>query len=79
MSPATILLLVQLAQMAIASAPQIEVAVKAAKDAFTGLFSDGVITTDQQNELHAHVDAIGLAVVGGQTPPEFQVQPDPTA
>lgn len=77
MTAAALALVIQGIQAAIAAAPQIEAVVTAGKDYITALFSAGAITADQQNAVHAHVDAVAAAVASGQTPPEFVVAPDP--
>lgn len=45
---------------------------------FNGLFSSGLITADQQNQLHAWVDARAAEAAAGQAPPSWLVMPDPT-
>lgn len=70
-------LIVSLLQGLISNAPQIY---KAAADAVAfveALFSAKLITADQQNALHDHVDAIILARLKGEPPPHWQVEPDP--
>lgn len=62
----------------ISAAPQIEAAVESAKNYITSLFEQGLITVDQQNAVHAHVDAVAVAVASGTPLPEWVVAPDPT-
>jgi hypothetical protein len=69
--------LISVVQMAISAAPTVEdIAVKA-KAFVTSLFKAGVITKDQQDSVHAHVDAYAAALLAGTPPPEYLVEPDP--
>lgn len=78
MGPAEILLVVQAIQAIIAAAPQIaEVAIKT-KDYVAALFGAGVITKEQQDKIHAHVDAVCAAALAGQELPHWQVEADPS-
>jgi hypothetical protein len=77
MGPADLLALVSIIQSAIAAAPQLVSLVTSAKAFIAELFGAGVITKAQQDQLHAHVDAICSAVLTGKEPPEFQVEADP--
>lgn len=77
LSTATINLIVQGVQALIAEAPQIEAAVKSAKDYIASLFAAGLISVDQQNRIHQHIDSIVAAFNAGTIPPEFTVEPDP--
>ena len=78
MNSATLLLIIQAVQAAIAAAPQVaDVAVKA-KDFIASLFGAGLITKEQQDRIHAHVDAICAAALAGQELPEWTVEADPS-
>ena len=78
MNPAAIALIIKYVQLAIAAAPVIEDAVKNAKDFITNLFLATVITVDQQNAIHAHIDAVAaLFQTGRDLPAHWTVQPDP--
>jgi hypothetical protein len=77
MGPGEILLLVQAIQAVIAAAPQIaELAVKT-KDYIAALFGAGIITKEQQDKLHAHVDAVCAAAIAGTELPHWTVEADP--
>ena len=64
-------------ELAIRAEPEAAAIVKAGKKFIKATFGAGVITKEQQNALHAHVDAYQTAILAGQTPPEFLVEPDP--
>jgi hypothetical protein len=64
-------------QAAIGAAPAVVEVIKSAKDLITSLFTAGLITADQQNALHAWVDAHSALVKAGLTPPAWTVEPDP--
>lgn len=76
--PAAVVLAIQLAQGLLTEFPQVEGLAEEIKGFFTDLFSKGVISVDQQNTIHAHVDAVCAAVLAGTLPPEFTVEADPT-
>jgi hypothetical protein len=61
----------------IAAAPKILDAYNAAKAFINGLFGAGLITSDQQAQLHSQVDAVVTAILSGNPPPEWTVEPDP--
>lgn len=61
-------------QLAIASAPGVVKIVEDGKKLIDGLFADGAITADVQNEQKAWADAHMAASLNGTTPPEFTVQ-----
>ncbi len=77
MSPAILALIVQGLQAAIEAAPQIASVVAKAKDLISELFAAGVITAQQQADVHQHVDATCAAALAGRPSPAWQVQPDP--
>lgn len=77
MSPATILLLVEAFQAAIAAAPQVVALAKQAKDFFVTLFSNGLITKAEQDAVHAHMDQWVTCLTSGTVPLEFTVEADP--
>ena len=77
MNPATILLVVQGIQAAVAAAPQVAEIVTKAKDFIASLFGAGLITKAQQDAMAAHVDAVCEAALNGQEPPQWLVEPDP--
>jgi hypothetical protein len=62
---------------AISAAPQIEAIVTAGKAWITALFSNGLISLDTQNILHAYVDAHWAAAKAGVIPLSWTVEPDP--
>lgn len=77
MNPASILLILKGLQIAINAAPQVVDIINGAKQIFTGLFTSGKITKEQQDALHGTVDSICAMAKAGLLPPEFQVEPDP--
>ena len=77
MTPTAFLLIVQGIQAAIAAAPEIASIMTAAKDFVSSLFGAGVITAAQQDALHAHIDDLVFALLNGNEPPEFTIEPDP--
>jgi hypothetical protein len=79
MNPATILLIIQGVQAAIAAAPQVVEVAQKGKDFITSLFTAGLISKDQQDKIHAHVDAVCAAALAGQELPEWTVEADPAA
>jgi hypothetical protein len=77
LNPETIGLIVQGIQAAIAAAPQVESLAIKAKDFISELFSQGLISKETQDALHAHVDEICAALLAEQAPPAWTVEPDP--
>jgi len=78
MSPAVLALAVQAFQALLAEAPQIEGLATDIKNFFQNLFNKGLISSAQQNQVHAHVDSVCAAILAGQEPPEFKVEADPS-
>lgn len=72
--PQIAILAIQAFQAAITAAPQVEALVVKAKDYLSEMFSAGLITKEQQNALHAHVDSLCAAFLAGNVPPEFTVE-----
>jgi hypothetical protein len=79
LNPATIALLIQGFQAAIAAAPQVKALVVKAKDYITSLFEGGLISKETQDALHAHVDQVSANAMAGTLPPEWSVESDPAA
>ena len=77
MPVAAIALIIQGIQAAIAAAPSVAAVVTAAKNLISELANAKVITVDQQNLIHQHVDNYAAMVNAGLIPPAWQVQPDP--
>lgn len=77
MTPATIALIIQAIQAAIAAAPQVVSLVESSKAYISSLFSAGLIPADLQNRIHSHVDAISTAALAGTELPEWTVEADP--
>ena len=74
---AIIPLILQGVQAAIAAAPTaIDIIVKA-KALIASLFTAGLITKDQQDTTHAHLDSIQAMALSGLFPAWWQVQPTP--
>lgn len=78
MNAAGILLIIQGIQAALTAAPQIEALAEEARKWLAALFEAGVITAEVQNQLDAHVTEVVKAVLEGNPPPEFTVEPDPS-
>lgn len=66
-------------QIAITAAPELIKIVDDVKAMFAGWFGKGVITVEQQNAVHAYLDAIVAMSQAGIVPPAWQVQPDPVS
>lgn len=77
--PPIVLTIITFIELAIKAAPEIKSIAESAKTLISDLFSHGLITVDQQNQLHAHMDAIMTATLAGTLPPSWQVQADPKA
>ncbi len=78
MNPAAILATIKYVQLAIAAAPDVIKAAQDAKNFITQLFLAKLITADQQNQLHSHVDAVLAVFVDGQNiPSNWKVEADP--
>lgn len=75
--PAVALLVLNGLTAALTAAPQVMELVQKAKDFFTSMAGNGLITDAQQDALHARVDAIVEAAQNGQLPPAWSVEPDP--
>ena len=78
--PAFLLLLPQIIQgiqVAINAAPQVVEIVESAKNLINGFFAGKLITKEQQDALHAHIDSISAMAKSGIVPPAWQVRPDP--
>lgn len=75
--PALVISIVSLIQMASSAAPAASKLYKEAKALFTMLFKGGLITVEQQQSLMSWADAHQAAVLAGEVPPEFTIDPDP--
>lgn len=69
--------IIALIQAVVTAAPQIEGVVSDLKNYISSLATRGLISTAQQNAVHAYVDAVAAAAASGNTPPEFTVEADP--
>lgn len=69
--------LITLFQAAIAAAPKVAALVVKAKEYIQALFDAGLISKEQQDKLHAHMDAVQAAALSGTPPPHWTVEPDP--
>ncbi len=74
---ASLPLIIQGILAAIQAAPGVIDVVNKAKDFITSLTGAKLITVEQQNALHAYVDAHAALVAAGITPPAWTVEPDP--
>lgn len=77
MQIAAILGIIQGIQMAIALAPKVVEIVTAGKNLITSLFSAGLITKEQQDAIHAHLDSYAALWAAG-IPVHWTIEPDPT-
>lgn len=75
--PILILQLIQLLPLLISAAQDAKPIIDAAKNVISQFQNKGEITVEQQNQLHAHMDAVMEATLAGTTPPEFVVASDP--
>jgi hypothetical protein len=65
-------------QAAISAAPGVLNIVEKGKALIASLFGAGVITKDQQDALHAHVDSMAALAATGIIPDHWKVEADPT-
>jgi len=64
-------------QGAIAIAPDVIKLAASAKTFITDLFGSGVITAQEQNDMHTRVTALCIARLKGELPAHWAVEPDP--
>lgn len=64
---------------AVSAAPQVAAVIEGAKTLISGLVDAKLITTDQQNALHAWVDTQAKLASVGITPPAWTVEADPNS
>ena len=76
--PAAVMVWMGAIQGLIQAAPDIIAFAAKVKGWIADLFSAGIITAEQQNELHARVTAICAAALNNTLPPHWQVEADPT-
>lgn len=77
MTPAAISLILQGILAAIDAAPKVVAIVDAGKNLISALAGNKLLTPEQQNALHAYVDAHAALRAAGITPPGWAVEPDP--
>jgi hypothetical protein len=77
MNPATLALLVQFIAAAIEEAPKVAEFVIQAKSFVSGLFKSDAISKEQQDKVHAHIDAIADSIANDTLPPDWDVEADP--
>jgi len=73
----TLGLILQGIKAAIAAAPGVVEVVVRAKEFIASLFSAGVISKEQQDRVHGHVDEICRAAIRGEEFPRWVVEADP--
>ena len=73
-----ILLIIQGIQAAISAAPGVIDIVNKGKALIASLFGAGVITKDQQDALHAHIDSLAKLAEVGVIPDHWKVEADPS-
>ena len=69
--------IVTVLQLAIDAEPGVTAIVKKGKAFIDEMTGAGVVTKEQQAALHRHIDAYQAAVLNGEKPPCFEVEPDP--
>ncbi len=74
MNPAIVLALIQ---AVLSAAPQVAELVLKAKELITALFTAKVISKEQQDAMHLHVDSLAALYAAGIVPPAWKVEPDP--
>ena len=75
--PAFVLTIISLIQAAIKAAPQAISVIKYARETIDALFTGKLITVEQQDQLHEHVDKLCEAALTLELPPAWAVEPDP--
>lgn len=75
--PALVMTALSVFEALIGAFPQATKVVQEAKDFFTGLFSAGVITKEQQDALHSRLDKVADDYLNGRIPHSLIVVPDP--
>ncbi len=72
-----IALIAQLIAAGLAAAPELLKAAAMFKEFIANLFSHTLITKEDQDKLFNYVDTAVAAFQDGQTPPHWEVEPDP--
>jgi hypothetical protein len=67
--------IISLVSLAAKAAPEVEQVYQDGKTLIASLFSKGIITQAQQDAAMQWADAHQAAVLAGNTPPEFEVEP----
>lgn len=65
-------------QLGISAAPQVIALVEKGKEFIDELFNAELISAATQNRSSQHLDDVAEAFRNNQSPPEFQVEPDPS-
>ncbi len=78
MSAAALAGIIEGIQLAIKAAPTVIAIVKAGKDLITALFTAKLISLEQQNVIHAHLESYAALWAVG-IPSHWTVEPDPAA
>lgn len=71
-----VLQILSILNLATKAAPEVQKLYASARELFTTLFAGGLITAEQQAKLMSWSDAHEAAVLRGELPPEFSVEPD---
>lgn len=74
--PPLVLQILAYLSLALKAAPEVQKLYASAREIFTTLFAGGLITAEQQAQLMSWSDAHEAAVLRGELPPEFSVEPD---
>lgn len=78
LSSGSLLLIIQGIQAAISAAPAVADIVVKAKDLIASLFGAKLISKEQQDAVHAHIDSLSALAKLGIIPDHWKVEPDPT-
>ena len=77
MNPALIVTVIQLIQAMLTAAPKVAELVKQGKDLISALFTNKLISKEEQDAMHAWVDGLAAMHAAGIVPPHWTVEPDP--
>ncbi len=77
MSAALLAQIVAYIGLAISAKPFVQSVYEEGRKLINALFSDGLITIEVQNELHAHIEAVQAAALTGDVPPSWKLDADP--
>ena len=76
--PPLVLQIISILSLINTAAPEVTKIYGWARDTINMLFNGGLITVEQQLSLRLWADEHEAATLAGETPPEWQVRPDPS-